>query len=215
MIIEPVNPPLVLEPSIPVSIPVEVAAFIKGTPGNKGDPGDQGPPAALEYADHAALPVTGAVDTLYLLTTPYTSGGLTSSLFRWNGSAYVAINAAPASSDAITEGSTHLFLNPAERVKIDNLAPDEYTLNVWAYGQTFRLVSATRDANGAIVVAAIVWPDGVTGQFVTDVASVDFPGAIDAWHATYLGTVNKTITQPAVTRDANGAVTAQPAITIV
>jgi hypothetical protein len=85
----------------------------------------------------------------------------------------------------------------------------------WAYGNTFQLVSSTRDSNGAIVTADIVWPDGSTGTFTTDVASTDFPGAIDAWHATYVNNgVTKTITQPAVTRDANGAVTAQPAITI-
>lgn len=85
----------------------------------------------------------------------------------------------------------------------------------WAYANTFRLVSATRDDNGAIITANIIWPDGVTGTFTTDVASTDFPGAIDAWHATYASTPSKTITQPTVTRDDNGAVTAQPAITIV
>lgn len=85
----------------------------------------------------------------------------------------------------------------------------------WAYGNTFQLVSSTRDDNGAIVTADIVWPDGSTGTFATDIASTDFPGAIDAWHATYVNNgITKTITQPSVTRDANGAVTAQPAITI-
>lgn len=91
----------------------------------------------------------------------------------------------------------------------------QYNLETWASAQTFQLVSATRDANSAIISATIVWPDGTTGVFTTDVASVDFPGAVDAWHATYAGTPAKLITQPAVTRDANGAVTAQPAITIV
>lgn len=88
------------------------------------------------------------------------------------------------------------------------------TLLAWAYAQSFQLVSATRDANGAITTASIVWPDGTAGVFTTDIASTAFPGAIDAWHATYAGTPAKTVTQPAVTRDANGAVTAQPAITI-
>jgi hypothetical protein len=91
----------------------------------------------------------------------------------------------------------------------------QYNLQTWAYTQTFQLVSATRDANSAIISASIVWPDGVTGVFTTDIASVAFPGAIDAWHATYAGTPAKLITQPSVTRDVNGAVTAQPAITIV
>jgi hypothetical protein len=89
------------------------------------------------------------------------------------------------------------------------------TLLGWAYTQSFQLVTSTRDANGAIISADIVWPDGVTGTFTTDTTSTAFPGAIDAWHATYAGTPTKLITQPAVTRDVNGAVTAQPAITIV
>lgn len=125
MIIEPVYPPLTLTLSAPSPIPVEVAAYIKGTPG------------------------------------------------------------------------------------------DRYNLSTWANAQTFQLVSATRDANSAIISANIVWPDGTPGVFTTDVASSAFPGAVDAWHATYGGTPAKLITQPAVTRDANGAVTAQPAITIV
>ena len=85
----------------------------------------------------------------------------------------------------------------------------------WAYAGAFQLASATRDSNEAIVTASIVWPDGATGTFTTDIASTTFPGAIDAWHASYVhGSISKTITQPQVTRDANGGVTAQPAITI-
>jgi hypothetical protein len=90
-----------------------------------------------------------------------------------------------------------------------------YNLVTWSYTQAFQLVSATRDSNGAIISANIVWPDGAAGVFTTDSASVLFPGAIDAWHATYLATVTKTVTQPAVTRDVDGAVIVQPAITIV
>ena len=89
-------------------------------------------------------------------------------------------------------------------------APDTNIL-AWAYASSFRLVSAVRDENGAIVAADIIWPDDVTGEFTTDVASVAFPGAIDAWHATY---GSSTVTQLSVTRDDNGAVIAQPAITI-
>lgn len=85
----------------------------------------------------------------------------------------------------------------------------------WAYASAFRLVSATRDTNEAIVTASIVWPDGATGTFTTDTTSIIFLGAIDAWHATYInGSITHTVTQPLVTRDANGAVIAQPAITI-
>lgn len=88
-------------------------------------------------------------------------------------------------------------------------------LSAWAYTQAFQAVTIDRDVNGAIVTANIVWPDGTAGVFTTDTASTAFPGAIDAWHATYASAPPKTITQPAVTRDASGAVIAQPAITIV
>lgn len=65
------------------------------------------------------------------------------------------------------------------------------------------------------MTANIKWPDGTSGVFTADTLSTAFPGAIDAWHATYLGATTKTVTQPLVTRDpATGVVTAQPAITI-
>jgi hypothetical protein len=85
----------------------------------------------------------------------------------------------------------------------------------WAYGSLFRLNSSVRDVNGAIVSANITWPDGTPGVFTTDVASSTYPGAIDSWHATYISSPVKTITQPLVSRDLNGAVTSQPEITVV
>ncbi|MBR8279805.1 hypothetical protein [Burkholderia vietnamiensis] len=94
-------------------------------------------------------------------------------------------------------------------------SPLNQRLLQWAYAQSFCLVSATRDANEAIVTASIVWPDGATGTFTTDSASTAFPGAIDAWHATYVnGPITKTVTQTLVTRDTGGGVVAQPLITI-
>ena len=88
-------------------------------------------------------------------------------------------------------------------------------LLTWAYTQAFQLVGATRNSDGAITSATIKWPDGVNGVFTSDTLSTAFPGAIDAWHATYAGATTKTVTQPLVTRDSIGAVTVQPAITIV
>lgn len=124
-----------------------------------------------------------------------------SALASKNAAAVSATNAADSATLAASLLST----------KTDKSA----SLLSWAYTQSFQLVSSTRDANSAIVSASIVWPDGVLGVFTTDVASTAFPGAIDAWHATYSSTPSKLITQPTVTRDANGAVLTQPAITIV
>lgn len=85
----------------------------------------------------------------------------------------------------------------------------------WVYAQSFRVVSASRDSNSAITTASIVWPDGKTGALTTLIASTVFPGAIDSYSVTYVnGGTTTTYTQPAVTRSASGAVTAQPSIVI-
>lgn len=101
-------------------------------------------------------------------------------------------------------------------IDVSSLTGKDTSILAWAYAESYRLVSATRDSNGAITTASIIWPDGATGTFTTDTASTAFPGAIDAYHVTHtLDSVTTTYTQPAVTRDATtGAVTAQPAITV-
>jgi hypothetical protein len=86
-------------------------------------------------------------------------------------------------------------------------------LKIWAYAESFAVISATRDANNVITSANIKWPDGVSGVFTIDAINATF-NTIDAWHATYLDTVTKTVTQTTVTRNADGAVTAQPEITV-
>jgi hypothetical protein len=70
--------------------------------------------------------------------------------------------------------------------------------------------SMTRSSSGAVISAAVTWPDGTAGTYTTDVLSALFPGAVDAYHVTYGA---HAVTQPQVTRNASGAVTAQPALT--
>lgn len=67
----------------------------------------------------------------------------------------------------------------------------------------------TRNADGAITSAPLVWPDGATGTYTADTLSSTFPGAVDGYHVTYPGV---TYTQPTVTRDASGLVTVRPPI---
>ncbi|UIF90854.1 hypothetical protein [Cupriavidus sp. UYPR2.512] len=87
-------------------------------------------------------------------------------------------------------------------------------LKAWVASSSFAsLSSVTRDSNNVLLSANITWPDGTSGVFTTDAVNGVTP-AIDAYHVTYFGTTTKTVTQPAVTRDANGSVTVQPAITI-
>ena len=64
--------------------------------------------------------------------------------------------------------------------------------------------------DGAPTSAAVVWPDGTAGTY-TGTPSGAFPGSIDAYTLTH-GTA--TYTQPAVTRDAAGNITNQPAIVV-
>jgi len=82
----------------------------------------------------------------------------------------------------------------------------------WATSQAFQFSGAVPTV--AAGTAAITWPDGTAGVFTADTINATW-GAIDAWHATYVGTSSTTTaTQTAVTRDAYGNVTTQPAITV-
>lgn len=73
----------------------------------------------------------------------------------------------------------------------------------------------TRDAvTGAPIAAAVTWPDGRPGQFV-GTPSLAAPGELEAWSVTYLtGTSTVTVRQPQLSRDARGAITARPALTV-
>lgn len=73
--------------------------------------------------------------------------------------------------------------------------------------------SITRDAYGVAISAQVQWPDGLTGTY-SGTASVTWPGATNSYTITRAGTPTLTFTQPMVTRDSNGAITARPAITV-
>lgn len=89
----------------------------------------------------------------------------------------------------------------------------KYALMTWALTNAFVMVNARRDANSALISADVQWPDGTNGTLIVDKVS-DFPGVIDAYRVTYASTPMLTVTQTAVTRDANGAVISQPIPTI-
>lgn len=82
----------------------------------------------------------------------------------------------------------------------------------WADGQNYELTAITRDSDGVITTATVKWPDGSAGTFTTTTKNTTW-GAIDAYTITHTDS-GLTITQSAVTRNANGEVTAKPAITI-
>lgn len=73
--------------------------------------------------------------------------------------------------------------------------------------------SVTVDANGAPISAQVKWPDGVSGVY-SGTASGTWPGTINSYTITRVGSPTMTFTQPSVTRDSNGAITTRPAITV-
>lgn len=60
----------------------------------------------LEYAATGNFPATGETGKIYVATG-------TSKTYRWSGSVYVEISAAPGSTDAVVEGSTNLYFTDA------------------------------------------------------------------------------------------------------
>ncbi|UVK58971.1 minor tail protein [Gordonia phage KappaFarmDelta] len=94
-------------------------------------------------------------------------------------------------------------------------APTGYALKQLAANPDQLAVGAiTRSASGAATGFSVAWPDGATGAF-TGTESTTFPGAIDTYAITHvLEGVTTTYTQPALTRDTTGAVTARPAIVV-
>lgn len=74
--------------------------------------------------------------------------------------------------------------------------------------------SVVRNGDGAATSAQVVWPDGIYGVY-SGVASVTWPGAVNSYTITRVGTPTLTFTQPMVTRDSTtGAITTRPAITV-
>ncbi len=69
------------------------------------------------------------------------------------------------------------------------------------------------DADQVPTSANVVWPDGVAGVY-SGTASEEFPGALDSYSITRAGSPTRTYTQPAVTRNASGAITNRPEIIV-
>lgn len=87
-------------------------------------------------------------------------------------------------------------------------------LIAWVQSQAFVLSQVEYDPDGVLSSAAVAWPDGGTGTLTVTSVNETWH-AVDAFSVTYLrGGVTRTVIQPAVTRDADGAVTAQPTPTV-
>ena len=75
----------------------------------------------LEYANFAALPVTGDSGKIYVTLD-------TNKAWRWSGSAYIEISGSPGSTDAVAEGAANLYFTAA-RVRDTLLAGLTFATN--------------------------------------------------------------------------------------
>lgn len=134
-------------------------------------------------------------------------------LYLWTPQAW-ALNTATNRVLAITDTGTAA----AEYIGIEraNMTSGTNLLNAllvgWAASGAYTLTSATRDTNSVVTSATIRWPDGATGTFTTTSNNPVF-FSVDAFTITHSAS-GKTVTQPAVTRNSYGDITAQPAISV-
>ena len=68
------------------------------------------------------------------------------------------------------------------------------------------------DSDGAPETTAITWPDGSAGVYTPTVKNTTDPSLVDAYTITHVDSA-LTITQPEVTRDEDGRISVQPALT--
>lgn len=73
--------------------------------------------------------------------------------------------------------------------------------------------SVERDEHGAPTSAVVEWPGGLAGVF-SGTPSPGFPGALDGWTVTRVGSPTVTFTQPSVTRNQSGHITTRPPMTM-
>lgn len=86
------------------------------------------------------------------------------------------------------------------------------TLKDWAQGECYEATALTRDANDAVTTATVKWPDGSAGTFTATTINATW-NTVDAYTVSHTSS-GLTVTQAAVTRNANGAVTVKPALTV-
>lgn len=172
----------------------------------------------VEFNDVARLTLDATDASLSGVATVYVDGGTTTI----RGSTNVQIITPGISGDTVTNGFALRVIDavegtveysPAESLTFaTGTTLQVVMLRAWAASGAYTLTSATRDGDGVVTTATVSWPDGSSGAYVT-VSKNPTWLTVDAYTVTHANS-GKTATQPLVTRDGNGNVTAQPAITI-
>jgi hypothetical protein len=82
----------------------------------------------------------------------------------------------------------------------------------WATGDDYQVLTTVRNADGVVTSATVRWPDDSPGTLNAVGYNSTF-GVYDSFTITHDLSLN-TVTQPTVTRDANGAVINKPAVVV-
>jgi len=89
---------------------------------------------------------------------------------------------------------------------------EDQQLIEWAGGKDVEMLSRTLNGDGLTTSATLKWPDGSGGDFT----ATDYNAThelYDGWTKSHTAS-GKTVTQAAVTRNADGIVTNKPALTV-
>ena len=101
----------------------------------------------------------------------------------------------------------------ATKAYVDAAAPGIVTnLRGWTQSAAYQLTSATYDSDNVLSSATVTWPDGSSGTFTRTTKNSVYL-TVDAFTITH-SVSGKTVTQSAVTRNSNGSITAQPALSV-
>lgn len=126
--------------------------------------------------------------------------------------AYHTAIATGAAANASTINSPLGQLDAALGAALGGASALDQVLKAWTESEAYELTALTRNADGIVTTATVKWPDASGGTFTATSINTTWI-AIDAYTISHT-TSGKTVTQTAVTRDANGAVTAKPALTV-
>lgn len=112
------------------------------------------------------------------------------------------------------EQSANLVQTEVDRIRLINsvgAASLDLLLLDWTQGEGYEPTAITRNVDSLVTSATVKWPDGASGTLTTTNYNATY-GVYDGYTITH--SAGKTVTQAAVTRDANGAVTVKPALVV-
>ena len=85
-------------------------------------------------------------------------------------------------------------------------------LVAWVEAGAYEATAISFDSDGVVTTATVKWPDGSAGTFTTTAKDTTHL-AVNSYTVSHTDS-GKTVTQAAVTRDADGNVTTKPALSV-